>query len=347
VTARRGYHQVRRANAIRVIAFLALTAVLATAIVLTLGKVRFGGFTEYHAVFANVSGLVKGSDVRAAGVSVGSVGSMQLRQDQHVVVSFKIEKQIPLTETTKARVRYANLTGDRYLELTSEPTEQGPALAAGATIPATRTTPALDLDLLFNGFRPLTRALDPAQVNELTKSVLAVSQGQGAALDNLLSHIASLTNTLGDRGQLIGQVIDNLTKVLGTVASHRGDLAHLIDGLDDLLTGLAQDRRQIGNALESLGDTAQTGTGFLRTIRPELKQVLAELRRMAAAFNGNSAAANRYLRQLPQGIKALGRGGAYGSFFNFYLCGVRFKVDGAGGPRFTPFTLAQEYRCQF
>jgi phospholipid/cholesterol/gamma-HCH transport system substrate-binding protein len=347
VTGRSGYQQVKRANAIRMIAFMALTAVLATSIVLTFGKVRFGGSTEYHAVFSNVSGLVKGSDVRAAGVSVGSVGSMELRQDHRVLVTFKIQKQIPLTDATKARVRYANLTGDRYLELTSAPTGRRASLAAGATIPASRTTPALDLDLLFNGFRPLTRALDPAQVNELTKSVLAVSQGQGAALDNLLSHIASLTNTLGDRGTLIAQVIDNLTKVLGTVDSHRDDLAHLIDGLNALLTGLAHDRHRIGNALASLGDTAQTGSGFLRAIRPELKEVLAQLRRMAAVFNGNSAAANRYLRQLPQGIQALGRGGAYGSFFNFYLCGVRFKVDGANGPQFTPFMLSQEYRCKF
>ena len=61
----------------------------------------------------------------------------------------------------------------------------------------------------------------------------------------------------------------------------------------------------------------------------------------------NSQAADRYLPQLPKGVQALGRGGAYGSFFNFYLCGVRFKLDGPQGPTFTPFTLAEEYRCQF
>ena len=340
-----------RANAVRVAVFVLFACLLASLITLVLGDPMRSGARTYRAVFTNASGLEPGSSVRAAGVEVGTVSAMRLRPDHTVLVTFGVRPQIEMTSATEARVRYANLTGDRYLELTAPAAGSGAAgsssLPEGSTIPANRTTPALDLDLVFNGFRPLTRALDPAEVNELTSSIIAVSQGQGSALNELLSHVASLTNTLGDRSVLIEHVIDNLTATLGTVDDRRDDVSDLIDGLADLLDGLADDRKRIGASLESLSDTTVAGTDFLRDVRPPLKAVIAETHRTAVVFNNNSQAADRYLPQLPTGVKALGRGGAYGSFYNFYLCGVRIKLDGPNGPTFTPFFLAEEYRCQF
>ena len=330
-----------RANALRVALFVLVSGLLGSLIMLVLGEPMGGGARTYRAVFTNASGLEPGSSVRAAGVEVGSVADLRLRRDHTVLVTFGVKPQVNLTTGTAARVRYANLTGDRYLELTDPEASGGAAsgesrhsaLREGGTIPADRTTPALDLDL--------------SAVNELTSSIIAVSQGQGGALDDLLGHVASLTNTLGDRSALITEVIDNLTAVLGTVSDHRDDVTHLIDGLADLLDGLADDRKRIGTSLESLSDATVAGTDFLRTVRPPLKAAIAEAHRTAVVFNSNSQAADRYLPQLPKGVQALGRGGAYGSFFNFYLCGVRFKLDGPQGATFTPFTLAEEYRCQF
>lgn len=342
-------HQIQfRTHAVWVIGFVLLALLFGTLIVLILGEPKRAGAQTFRAEFANVSGLETGDPVRAAGVEVGSVAGLELRPDTTVVVSFTVDPQVDLTTSTAARVRYANLTGDRYLELTSPTSSNGsPALPSGGTIPDSRTTPALDLDLVFNGFRPLTRALDPAAVNQLTSSIIAVSQGQGGALDELLGHVASLTNTLGNRSVLIEDVIDNLTAMLTIVDDHRDDVTHLIDGLADLMDGLADDRKRIGRSLDSLSETAVAGTDFVRTIRPPLKSVLAETRRTAVVFNRNAKAADRYLPKLPTGVKALGRGGAYGSFYNFYLCGVRLKVDGLQGPTYTPFFLAKEYRCQF
>jgi phospholipid/cholesterol/gamma-HCH transport system substrate-binding protein len=336
-----------RANALRVIVFVLFAGLLGSLILMVLGNPVGKGARQYHAVFTNASGLEKGSGVRAAGVKVGTVADMRLRPDHTVLVTFGVKPQVGMTSTTEARVRYANLTGDRYLELTAPQPSAGSSLPEGATIPASRTTPALDLDLVFNGFRPLTRALDPGAVNELTSSIISVSQGQGAALNDLLSHVASLTNTLGDRSVLIGQVIENLTAMLDIVNDHRDDVTHLIDGLAELMDGLADDRKRIGSSLESLSHTTVAGTDFLRTVRPPLKAAIAEAHRTAVVFNNNSQAADRYLPLLPAGVKALGRMGTYGSFFNFYLCGTRFKIDGPQGPTFTDFSLAKEYRCQF
>lgn len=336
-----------QANALRTLCFLAVTALLATVIGLTFARSQVGPHTTYKALFTDVSGLTKGSEVRAAGVEVGRVEGLHLEKDNHVLVTFSVANDVAVTATTEARVRYLNLTGDRYLELAAG-AASAPRLAAGDTVPLSRTAPALDLDTLFNGFRPLTQALDPQQVNELTSSLIAVSQGEGSALQSLLTHVGSLTGTLADRDQLIGQVIDNLSTTMQTVDAHRNDVNELISGLQKLMSGLAGDRKLIGNSLTSIDALAARSSQLLQDIRPDLKATIADAGRMAQTIDSNAAYADKYLSLMPTAIHAVGRDGAYGSYFNFYLCGVRFKLTGPNGqPIYTPFTLDKEKRCQF
>src|SRR3546814_19361494 len=79
-------------------------------------------------------------------------------------------------------------------------------------MPVDQTSPALDLDLLLGGFKPLLRSLDPQQVNDLSGALLQVLQGQGGTLVSLLGNTSSFTSTLADRDQLIGDVITNLNR---------------------------------------------------------------------------------------------------------------------------------------
>lgn len=341
------YRRQLHANAVRTICFVAVTASLAAIIAATFARSQAGPHATYHALFQNVSGLTKGSEVRAAGVVVGRVDDLDLQRTNEVLVTFSVAKDVPVTTTTDAHVRYANLTGDRYLELGSPGSGARP-MADGATIPASRTAPALDLDVLFNGFRPLTQALDPHQVNQLTSSLIAVSQGEGSALQSLLGSVGSLTGGLADHDRLIGQVIDNLSATLRTVDAHRSDLADLIDGLQKLTSGLAGDRHLIGSSLVSVDHLAARTSRLLSDVRPDLKSTIAAAGRMARTVNSNAAYAGKYLSLMPDAIKAVGRSGTYGSFFNFYLCGVRFKLSGLGGqPTYTPFVMDKEKRCQF
>src|ERR1700761_1638180 len=153
-----------RRNTFRAVTRVGLFTVVCLAFVFVLvtvfGQFRFDTRAAYRAVFSNVSGLKGGNFVRIAGVEVGKVKYMSLRKDGTVAVDFAIDKGLTLTEGTKAAVRYENLIGDRYLSL-----EEGPGstrkLQPGATIPLARTSPALDVDALIGGFRPLFRALDP------------------------------------------------------------------------------------------------------------------------------------------------------------------------------------------
>lgn len=68
-----------------------------------------------------MSGLKGGNFVRIAGVEVGKVRGMSLHKDGNVTVEFAIDRNLTLTEGTRAVVRYENLIGDRFLALEDGP----------------------------------------------------------------------------------------------------------------------------------------------------------------------------------------------------------------------------------
>jgi phospholipid/cholesterol/gamma-HCH transport system substrate-binding protein len=139
--------------------------------------------------------LKSGDFVRIAGVEVGKVKDITMRRDATVIVAFSRDPSVVLTEGSRAVIRYDNLIGGRYMAL-----EEGPGgtrkLPPGATIPLAQTAPALDLDALIGGFRPLFCALDPDQVNALSSQLIAAFQGQAATIGPFLTQMAGATNTL-------------------------------------------------------------------------------------------------------------------------------------------------------
>lgn len=328
-----------------VVVFVAITGLLATAVGATMARLRFEPSVTYDAIFVDASGIKTGADVRAAGVPVGSVKAIEA-SGRDVRIRFTVDKKIPVTSTAHARIRYANLTGDRYIDLSDLTT--GTALRAGGTIPLSRTQPALDIDEFFAGFDPLMQALDPNEVNQLTSNIIAVTQGQAGAVEELLAHVASFTQTLGNRDQLIGSLIDDLGTALTAVDKHQKQFDDLVTGLSHLTHGLAQQRRSIGSSLGAIDTLALDTQRTLRDVRPGLQANVQQLGQVSARINDNLPYLNQVLGLVKPVFERFGRGGAYGSFFNFYLCGVRLQLTPADGVKYyTPFVNSDQPRCQF
>jgi phospholipid/cholesterol/gamma-HCH transport system substrate-binding protein len=312
------------ASLVKLVAFAVVTLLAFGVLVATVANVQLGEKLHYTAVFTDATGLQKGDDVRIAGVRVGQVKSIALRfagGRPEAKVGFEVLRSSPLTQGTGAVIRYRNLIGQRLVALTQGSGSAAP-LAAGGTIPASRTQPALDLDTLFNGFKPLFAALDPKDVNELSGEIIQVLQGEGGSIDQLLAHTASLTSTLADRDQVIGQTITNLNAVLGTVQQHDSQLGDLVDQLDRFVSGLAQDRRVIGDSLTNINALAAQTADLLVTARPPLKADIGQLRDLAALLNkpANTKVFRQFAQNLPGKLATITRTATYGSFFNFYLC---------------------------
>jgi phospholipid/cholesterol/gamma-HCH transport system substrate-binding protein len=311
---------------VKLVLFAAATIAAFGMLALTIHPIAGGRRTEYKAVLADASGLAKGDDVRIAGVPVGRVKDIGLSGRSRALLTLDVDADHPLTDTTQVVVRYRNLIGQRYVALV-QGAGAGSPLAAGATIPLARTQPALDLTVLFNGFKPLFAALSPQDVNQLSGEIIQVLQGEGGTINSLLAHTASLTSSVADRDEVIGRTISNLNAVLGTVDSRDDQLDQLLVQLQRFVSGLSADRVAIGSSLTSINGLAADTAGLLSQARPPLKADIANLAKLSRTLNkpANTKTFEHFMDTWPGKVNTLTRTATYGSWFNFYLC----KFDGS------------------
>jgi phospholipid/cholesterol/gamma-HCH transport system substrate-binding protein len=321
-------------TAIKLGAFSLVLLLFTAVIIVVFGQLRFDRTTGYSAIFSNASGLRAGQFVRASGVEVGKVKSLKLIDNgSKVKVDFSVDRSLPLFDETTASIRYLNLIGDRYLELRRGDSDR--RLAAGTTIPVERTEPALDLDALIGGFRPLFRALDPEKVNNIAQSIITVFQGQGGTINDILDQTASLTSALANRDQAIGEVVNNLNTVLDTVVKHQQQFDDTVKNFETLVTGLKNRADPIGASVADISNAAGSVADLLGENRPLLQKTVTNLEIIQQPLIDQKEQLNDTLIKIPAALKIIGRaGGIYGDFFNFYACDVTLKLNGLqpGGP---------------
>ena len=310
---------------VKLVIFIVITTLATSVLVATIGNLSFSGKKEYRAVFADATGVVQGDDVRIAGVKVGTVENIEIEDRTRALVTFTVESGTELNESTHAAIRYRNLVGQRYISLSQEVGDDA-KLEEGDTIPVEQTSPALDLTVLFNGFKPLFQALSPDDVNKLSYEVVQVFQGEGGTLENLLGHTASITQTLADRDQVIGDLIDNLDYVLDHVADRDDQLSDLIVTFRTLVSGLKDDREAILASLDGISALSVQTADLVKGIRPSFVQDVKQLRRFAGNLDKNKAEIDRALQVLPIKLEKIGRTAIYGSWFNFYMCEFKAHV---------------------
>jgi phospholipid/cholesterol/gamma-HCH transport system substrate-binding protein len=326
-------------------AFAIVMAMLTAFLFVIFGQYRGGSDNDYSAVFKNVSGLKRGDTVRVAGVPVGAVDDIRLRPNKTIVVSFRSDQQAALTTGTRAEVRYLNLVGDRYLELVDGPGSTT-LMPAGSQIPLERTAPALDLDLLLGGLRPVIRGLNPQDVNSLSASLLEVLQGQGDSLESLFTQTSSFTSTLAAHRDIVQQLIVDLRGLFATLSNDGADFSATLDRLEKLVTGLSADRDPIGNAIEGLADGTASLASLLTQARPPLAKTVNELNRLAPALDDKKDRIDTMLGKLPEDYRKLSRIGAYGSFINYYVCSLTFRAtDLQGRTVVFPMVHQEAGRC--
>jgi phospholipid/cholesterol/gamma-HCH transport system substrate-binding protein len=315
---------------VRLLVFVLVTTLATGVLVVTIGNLSFGSTREYKALFTDATGLNTGDDIRIAGVKVGTVEEIEIEDRTRALVTFTVAEETQVNAGTNAAIRYRNLVGQRYISLTQEIGDTA-ALPAGATIPLERTQPALDLTVLFNGFKPLFEALSPEDVNKLSFELVQVFQGEGGTLEGLLSHTASVTSTLADRDEIISQLIDNLSLVLDHVADRDKQLTRLITSFRTLVAGLKDDRQAILGSLEDISALSVETASLIDGIREPFVQDIKELRTVAANLDKNKGELDRAMQVLPIKLEKIGRTAIYGSFFNFYLCEFKGQVSLPGG----------------
>jgi phospholipid/cholesterol/gamma-HCH transport system substrate-binding protein len=322
--------------------FVLVTGLITAVLGLSIASGGARATVGYRAVFTDVAGLTVGADVDIAGVRVGQVSSISVYQRNLALVGFSVQAARPLPASVTATIRYLNLVGQRYIELGQGAGPANRMLAPGGTIPQSRTTPALNLTALFNGFQPLFQALSPGDVNQLSSDIIQVFQGESPNIAALVATVGSLTNALATKDQVIDQVIGNLDAVLRTITARGNALATFVTSLQELVSGLAANRQSIGTAISAIDSLTTATAGLLQVGRAPLHADITQLQRLATNLAANSPAVNTFLQNLPGKMADIARLASYGSWLNVFLCsatvtGVRSPA-GFAPPRGVPVT---------
>ena len=241
------------------------------------------------------------------------------------LVKFNLDRD-SLPAGTQLYIRYRNLTGLRYLALergAGDPTQTVSQGHTFGTNPAVRDThPPVNLTELFNGFRPLFQQLSADDVNKLSEEIIAVFDGQSSSIASLVSSTADLTNAIADKDAVIGELITNLTKVLETVNRNDAQFTSLLDNTERLVTGLAAQRGSVGSAITSVSNLTTVTANILGQTRPSIQGDIAGLKALADQINARDDDVNETLNNLPVKLMKIGRAASFGSWFQFYLCGI-------------------------
>jgi phospholipid/cholesterol/gamma-HCH transport system substrate-binding protein len=332
-------------DTVRLGIFIVVTTVATALLAVTIGNISFNQTTKYRAVFTDAVGLNKGDDIRIAGVKVGQVDKIALYQNTLAMVTFSVDSDQVVDTSTHATLRYRNLVGNRYIALT-DGVGGGERLKANGVIPKERTTPALDLSVLFNGFKPLFTALTPADVNQFAFEVIKVLQGEGGTIESLLAKTASLTTTLADADQVIGDLITNLTSTLQIVSQRQQNFSQLLVNLQQFITGLSKDITPILNSVGSINSLNTKTAGLLQQTRVPIKADLDKLRITASTLDDTQSIWVKTLQNMPTKLNSMTRTASYGSFFNFYLCNFDGNVTLPLGTRVPVAYDNNSARCQ-
>jgi phospholipid/cholesterol/gamma-HCH transport system substrate-binding protein len=109
----------------------------------SIGKNRY----EVTAVFSTVSGLKTKAQVTMAGVSIGEVQRVQLKDDR-AEVTMSINKSVKLDEDSIASIKTMGIIGDKYVAIT--PGASDTYIQNGGVI--RETQPPLDIENLISKF---------------------------------------------------------------------------------------------------------------------------------------------------------------------------------------------------
>lgn len=324
-----------RGQLLRLSLLVAVGVLAATVVANTLFVPVSGPTDSYSARFTDVEGLAPGSDVTLAGVRVGRVESVQFTSagpgggSAEALVDFEVESDRVLGEKVEAAIRYGDMLGVRYLALSAPESAGGGVLPPGATIPTSRTTPPVDLTALMNGFKPLFEAIDPADVNELARTVVGAFQGQGDTIESLLVRVAEVAANLADHEAVFTQLVANLDAVLGSVNERGAQVERLIEGLTDLSATAAERNDQLIALLADGSSAVSAAVAMMQISLEPMNRSIDQLNATTESWIPNTATFNTSMTELPRFAGAINRIGDYGGWLNLYMCNFTLKAGEA------------------
>ena len=289
------------------------------------------------AAFTDATGLVKGDDVRLAGVRIGKVGGLKVDRGK-ALVTMKVDDRHQVPRDSSFELRWKNLLGQRFIEIVPPPAAKpdGPALVKGALIPTRQTAEAADLSTLLNNTQPILARLDTTALNRVMATYAAALQGREAKLNGSIDNAAALVSTLSQRADVIGQTVTDFATLLDGIAAHDTQVRQLLDSLGSTSTVLSAKADQLGAAAGKAGQFTSTLHRILTANGTNIDQSLDLTKRLTEAAVRNKVQLEKAFQTLPWTTAAILRMTSNGDWIQSYTRAVGVVDAYASEPRIGP-----------
>ena len=231
---------------------LVLLAIIAVAVLLFAGD---GGY-RVTAEFVNAGQLVKGNEVKAGGVTVGSVKDIDVSQQGRAEVTIGIDDPDyqPLRKGTRLLIKQASLSGiaNRYVDLHVGP-DDAEEIDDGGRIEADSTGAAVEIDQIFDMFDEETRT----GLQDFFKGSAAMLRGRGKELREGVHYLnpafstgARLFQELTRDEALLERFLVDSSTLVNTLASRRDDLTGVVRNLNSTFGALGRQQSALAESIE-------------------------------------------------------------------------------------------------
>lgn len=239
---------------------------------------------EVKAEFKDAAGVKAENQVRVAGIKVGTVSEVELRDD-HVLITMEIENGTQVPADTFAEIKLATLLGTKFIDLEAKGGE--PFLEDGDVIPSDRTSVPYEIYQASNQGTGVLEELDGDALNaalrQVTKLIEVSEDEVGVALEGL----NELGTGLNEKDEELRSLLSGSEELTALLADEGDELVRLIDASNDVLGSLARKRENVQTLLTVTRKMAGTVTAVLRENRGELDSILDDLHNALVVLERN------------------------------------------------------------
>jgi len=282
--------------------FVIIGIVLIGYMSMKVGKLHLSSANGYdvQVLLDSAAGLVEDVSVEIAGVEIGRVRKIQLK-DGRAMLTLHIRPDIVLRKDARVMIRTKGILGDKYIEI-QPGTPDAPAIEAGGRL--VRTVPATDMDTLMNTLGEVAK--DIKKLTTAFSNVLGGEKGEASLetiVQNVEEMVTNLNQTIKDNQDQVKRVVDNLA----AFSDMLNDVGHQNrENINELLHSARNTATTMASLMVDLQEIAQkinTGRGSIgRLINDDepiqqLNQVLTSLRDITDRINKGQGTLGKLLTE--------------------------------------------------
>jgi virulence factor Mce-like protein len=291
---------------------IAVVAVLIGAMLIV--KVADVGYRQYTARFQQAAALKAGNPITVAGFPVGEVKSMKLAGD-HVEAKLKVRNDVALGEDSRAVIKVTTILGSRYLAL--QPAGSGSL--PDNTFDLTHTEVPYDLQEALGDVTTTFEQVDSDKFAQTLSILGNQMSGLPAVVPQALQNTHTLATIIADRRDQLGSLLETTNLVGNTLRRQQSTIGNLVNQGNDLIGEFVTRRASFQAMLAALTNLVQTLSGIVVDDRPQLEQLLTNLRDLSDMLGKHDDLLRSVLQSGPVALRGLTNATGTGNAVELYV----------------------------